>query len=95
MTAERLIDKDSTFTRHHVTQAIGAVQTGGASAADIDRLTASVLARPAMWPSTTRPRPIDNRMEQRYTTCRLIALETATRSRRLSRPAPGHSRQSR
>ncbi|MEP6660548.1 MAG: MobF family relaxase, partial [Acidimicrobiales bacterium] len=74
--ADRLIAQDSTFTRHDVTKTVASVMQPGATGADVDRLTAGVLAldeivtirdpatldRPAGW-------------EQRYTTRRLIASE--------------------
>ena len=75
--ADRLIEKDSTFTRHDVTQAVASVMQRGATAADVDRLTAGVLAHPeivTIHDPATLDRPAG--WEQRYTTRRLIALET-------------------
>ncbi|MGE0308927.1 MAG: MobF family relaxase, partial [Acidimicrobiia bacterium] len=80
LVGDRLIASDSTFTRHEVAQAIAANLPAGGTTAQVDRLTAGVLAHreivaihdlaapsalsgPAGW-------------EQRFTTRRLIALET-------------------
>ncbi len=74
---DRLIGSDSTFTRHEVAQAVAAVLPTGGAAAEVDRLTAGVLAHleiVAIYDPAAPDRPAG--CEQRFTTRRLIALET-------------------
>lgn len=74
---ERLVGSDSTFTRHEVAQAVASVLATGGATAEVDRLTAGVLAHleivaihdPAVSVRATG-------WEQRFTTRRLIGLET-------------------
>ena len=74
---DRLIGSDSTFTRHEVAQAVAAVLPAGGTTTEVDRLTTGVLAHPeivAIHDPATPARPAG--WEQRFTTRRLIALET-------------------
>ena len=77
LVGDRLIGSDSTFTRHEVAQAVAAVLPAGGAAAEIDRLTAGVLAHPeivSIHDPAIPDRPTG--WEQRFTTRRLIGLET-------------------
>jgi len=77
LVGDRLIGSDSTFTRHEAAQAVAAVLPAGGTAAEVDRLVAGVLAHPeivAIHDPTAPDRPTG--WEQRFTTRRLIALET-------------------
>jgi conjugative relaxase-like TrwC/TraI family protein len=74
---DRLIGSDSTFTRHEVAQAVAACLPAGGAATEVDRLTAGVLAHPeivAIHDPATPARATG--WEQRFTTRRLLALET-------------------
>ena len=77
LVGDRLIGSDSTFTRHEAAQAVAAVLPAGGTAAEVDRLVDGVLAHPeivAIHDPTSPDRPTG--WEQRFTTRRLIALET-------------------
>ncbi|HQZ33567.1 MAG TPA: MobF family relaxase [Ilumatobacteraceae bacterium] len=77
LVGDRLISSDSTFTRHEVTQAVAASLPAGGATTEVDRLTAGVLAHPeivAIHDPAELARPTG--WEQRFTTRRLIALET-------------------
>ena len=74
---DRLIGSDSTFTRHEVAQAVAAVLPAGGAATEVDRLTAGVLAHPEIVAIHDPASPARvTGWEQRFTTRRLIALET-------------------
>jgi conjugative relaxase-like TrwC/TraI family protein len=74
---DRLIRSDSTFTRHEVAQAVAAVLPVGGAATEVDRLTAGVLAHPEIVAIHDPASPARaTGWEQRFTTRRLIALET-------------------
>jgi conjugative relaxase-like TrwC/TraI family protein len=76
---DRLIDSDATFTRHDVAQAIAGT-LAGATTPTIDQLTAGVLAHPEL--VAIQPLGIAGAAgwEERYTTRRLIGLETGIRT---------------
>ena len=77
LVGDGLIGSDSTFTRHEVAQAVAAVLPAGGATTEVDRLTAGVLAHPeivALHDPAAPSRPAG--WEQRFTTHRLIALET-------------------
>jgi conjugative relaxase-like TrwC/TraI family protein len=77
LVCDRLIGSDSTFTRHEVAQAVAAVLPAGGTTAEVDRLTAGVLAHPEIVAIDDPARPGRQAgWEQRFTTRRLIALET-------------------
>lgn len=77
LVGDRLIQSDSTFTRHDVAQALAAQLPTGATASEIDRLTAGVLAHPEVVDIHTPANPArPTGWEDRFTTRRLIALET-------------------
>ena len=72
-----MIGSDSTFTRHEVAQAVAAVLPAGGAATEVDRLTAGVLAHPEIVAIHDPASPARaTGWEQRFTTRRLIALET-------------------
>lgn len=74
---DRLIGSDSTFTRHEVAQAVAAVLPAGGATTEVDRLTAGVLANPEIVAIHDPAAPARaTGWEQRFTTRRLIALET-------------------
>ena len=74
---DRLIGSDSTFTRHEVAQAVAAVLAAGGATTEVDRLTAGVLANPELVAIHDPAAPARaTGWEQRFTTRRLIALET-------------------
>ncbi len=84
--ARRLIDTDSTFTRHDITQAVAAALPNGADLARVDQLTAGVVAHPDLVP-LRHERAAG--WEQRYTTRQLLAIEAglvATVANRTSAP---------
>ncbi|MCW2751173.1 MAG: conjugative relaxase, partial [Aeromicrobium sp.] len=74
---DRLIGSDSTFTRHEVAQAVAAVLPTGGAATEVDRLTAGVLAHSEIVAIHDPASPARaTGWEQRFTSRRLIALET-------------------
>jgi len=77
LVGDRLIGSDSTFTRHEVAQAVAAVLPAGGATTEVDRLTAGVLANPEIVAIHDPAAPARaTGWEQRFTTRRLIALET-------------------
>ncbi len=77
LVGDRLIGSDSTFTRHEVAQAVAALFPAGGATTEVDRLTAGVLAHPQIVAIHDQAAPIrPTGWEQRFTTRRLIALET-------------------
>ena len=77
--SERLIDSDATFTRHDITQAIAGT-LAGATTPTIDQLTAGVLAHPELVAIQPLGIAAKTGWEGRYTTRRLIGLETDIRT---------------
>jgi conjugative relaxase-like TrwC/TraI family protein len=76
---DRLIDSDATFTRHDVAQAIAGT-LAGATTPSIDRLTAGVLAHPELVAIQPLGVAGEAGWEERYTTLRLIGLESDIRT---------------
>lgn len=73
---ERLVEHDATFTRHDAAQAVAAALPTGAATAEVDRLTAGVLAHPEIVPIHDPAAPARSAgWEQRYTTRHVISLE--------------------
>ena len=72
--AARLIETDSSFTRHDIAQVVAANVADGVAPERLDQLTAAVLARPEIIPLTTATGTRTG-WEQRYTTRALVELE--------------------
>jgi conjugative relaxase-like TrwC/TraI family protein len=72
--ADRLIEHDSTFTRHDATTAIADLLADGCTVRTVERLTNWVLAQPDLVPLPASDHA-DAGWEQRWTSRRLLAIE--------------------
>lgn len=75
--AHHLIETNSTFTRHEISQVIASTMPNGASGERLDHLTSAVIAQAEIIPLGADSRPRPTGWEQRYTTRSLVDIESA------------------
>ena len=86
--AAALVERDSTFTRHHVTIALTGMLRHTLSTRAVERLTDVVLAQPHFVPLPQRPGQTGG-WEHRWTSRHLLDVETSLLS--MLQPEPGRS----
>ena len=86
--AAALVERDSTFTRHHVTVALTGMLRHTLSTRAVERLTDVVLAQPHFVPLPQRPGQTGG-WEHRWTSRHLLDVETSLLA--MLQPRPEHS----
>ena len=86
--AAALVERDSTFTRHHVTVALTGMLRHTLSTRAVERLTDVVLAQPHFVPLPQRPGQTGG-WEHRWTSRHLLDVETSLLA--MLQPEPGRS----
>jgi conjugative relaxase-like TrwC/TraI family protein len=74
--SQRLVETNSTFTRHEISQVIASTMPSGASGERLDQLTSAVIAQSEIIPLGSEYGRRPTGWEQRYTTRSLVDIES-------------------